>query len=49
MVIIDDDKDMDMYIPYLVQCNPFVGFTMMEYVKATKILKKDIKDKSELI
>lgn len=49
MVIIDDAKDMDMYIPYLVNCNPFLGFTIMEYTKAIKILSIDIKDKSELL
>ena len=42
MVIIDDAEDIDMYIPYLVKCNPSIGFTRLEYLKAIKILKKEI-------
>ena len=49
MVILDDREDMDMYIPYLVKIDWFTGFTMMDYLKAKKILDKEIKDKSELI
>ncbi len=49
IVIIDDRDDMDMYIPYLVKCKPFVGFTLMEYTQALKILGKEIKGKLELL
>ena len=49
MVIIDDAEDMDMYIPYLVKCDPFIGFTIIEYTKAVKILSKEIKDRSEIL
>ena len=39
-IIVDDDSDMCELLPYLIQCDTYIGFTFYDFQKSIQILKK---------
>ena len=40
IIILDDDEDMDIMMPSLVKCDPYLGFTIYQYQECLKRMKQ---------